>query len=583
MGRNRARTTVWTRAPLPSNTPSSSLKNAMEQRTDKYVPKGTDLASSSKKKAAKGVEQTEIILGETYEDEEEATFPTSPLSGSALSPPVAPPPLSDASSSPVAASTELAMAAALEALSVCGDDTHWTLSSLWDEIDSALSIIRSKSTLLQVTDMSLVLDKVRAGLAQGIELPLGVLARVWKNLEEVWDSGVALHKSGNISEGTERDVIDGLDRLVSSALGLPFGDGAAAVLESWSSHLHTISSAAFIQDLISSVVDEASNLKVNPMRPWLVGGMFLEHSSVQSDPSHVSAGLHTRLGKLLQLLEESSPNYAACIKSLTVSDVLAVANAVLHRFVWWNSTAREHVASIRRVLRHPPALGNAVTRIQLLADVQKLISREMTSSASCMDIQHIPSTLSLSSSALEELSKRMHTVFLSMQPSKRDEHLRSSICAFMQSCVSMTMPQSRLHLIGSCVNGTTVSDSDLDFVVELPSYAPCTAAQFLCCLSQVLCSQQRGLVDNVERVLNARVPIVRCEVYRTRCDVSCHVLLGVHNSGLLRVYCSADSRVRVLAVLTKYWAGRRNIRNPYERSKSREFLKWHQIGGNWCI
>jgi len=141
--------------------------------------------------------------------------------------------------------------------------------------------------------------------------------------------------------------------------------------------------------------------------------------------------------------------------------------------------------------------------------------------------------------------------------------LVAQIIAKLQKLIRTSVQDALVHAFGSAVNGFGSATSDVDLVLQASPESLKTGlelgkvskrdlpARALGKLHKLL---QRGGFHVQERVLGARVPILKLKCGDIECDLSCNNLLPVFNSRLLRAYADIDSRANALVQEIKAWA-----------------------------
>jgi len=130
------------------------------------------------------------------------------------------------------------------------------------------------------------------------------------------------------------------------------------------------------------------------------------------------------------------------------------------------------------------------------------------------------------------------------------------------------VPGASVHAFGSAVNGFGDAASDIDLVLEAsPSslkkgldlgkvsrkdIAPRTLAY----MQRTL--RKEGFII-VEKVLGAKVPILKLKYGRDDCDLSCNNLLPVFNTRLFKAYSDINHKIVGLTQTVKAWARRSSV------------------------
>lgn len=125
-----------------------------------------------------------------------------------------------------------------------------------------------------------------------------------------------------------------------------------------------------------------------------------------------------------------------------------------------------------------------------------------------------------------------------------------------------------VHAFGSSVNGFGETTSDIDLVLEATKASLKHALDLGKKVSKrelapkTLLRLQSRLMqarfEVMERVLGAKVPILKLRWYGTECDLSCNNLLPVFNTRLLKAYADGDPRCIDIVHQFKRWAKDRN-------------------------
>ncbi|CAE7250935.1 tent2-b [Symbiodinium sp. KB8] len=135
-----------------------------------------------------------------------------------------------------------------------------------------------------------------------------------------------------------------------------------------------------------------------------------------------------------------------------------------------------------------------------------------------------------------------------------------------QAALRARFERVEVHAFGSSVNGFGDETSDIDLVLDVPeeileqivpwSYLRDLVPATLDYLSDYLV--QEGFQVR-EKVLSAKVPILKLTIDGVECDLSCNNLLPVFNTKLLSLYAEKDPRVVEMARRVKTWAKKEGV------------------------
>lgn len=111
-----------------------------------------------------------------------------------------------------------------------------------------------------------------------------------------------------------------------------------------------------------------------------------------------------------------------------------------------------------------------------------------------------------------------------------------------------------VRAFGSSVNGFGDSSSDIDLIVQVPGAID--MRDFLAGFQGAL--RWEGFIIK-QRILHARVPILKLMYKGIECDLSCNNLLPVYNTVLLKRYADLDRRAVRLVQELKRWAKEKDV------------------------
>jgi len=118
-----------------------------------------------------------------------------------------------------------------------------------------------------------------------------------------------------------------------------------------------------------------------------------------------------------------------------------------------------------------------------------------------------------------------------------------------------------LHLFGSSANGLCLKEHDVDLCLTInPDVGE--KAEIIQILAEALSPEE---AEDVNPLIYARVPILKFRDRRTglACDICVNNTLALRNTKLLADYSSIDPRLRILVIVVKHWAKRREINAPF--------------------
>lgn len=131
------------------------------------------------------------------------------------------------------------------------------------------------------------------------------------------------------------------------------------------------------------------------------------------------------------------------------------------------------------------------------------------------------------------------------------------------------IPGARVHAFGSTVNGFGDGYSDIDLVLEATKQALVQSLRLASNVSNkdlpkaTLAALQQRLrtvgFRILERVLHAKVPVLKMVLGTTECDLSCNNLLPIFNTKLLKAYANLNQRVVSIVQHTKQWAKKNEV------------------------
>jgi len=113
-------------------------------------------------------------------------------------------------------------------------------------------------------------------------------------------------------------------------------------------------------------------------------------------------------------------------------------------------------------------------------------------------------------------------------------------------------PEWQMKLFGSCANGFSTKDSDMDATC-IKQGSDESSQDLLGQVEQALKGSSN--FEILETVMGARIPILKLRFdKKLECDLSCNNLETLNNTQLLLAYASLHPRVRELGILVKLWA-----------------------------
>ncbi|NWY55383.1 GLD2 polymerase, partial [Chionis minor] len=163
--------------------------------------------------------------------------------------------------------------------------------------------------------------------------------------------------------------------------------------------------------------------------------------------------------------------------------------------------------------------------------------------------------------AKDKLSQQVLDLFQSYRQQTCDLNRKELCRTELQREIQRILPQSRLFLVGSSLNGfgTRSSDGDLCLVVKEGPVNQKTEARHILSLVQKLFSTK--LCNYIERpqLIRAKVPIVKFRDKVRQFDLNVNNVVGIRNTFLLRTYAYIENRVRPLVLVVKKWASFHDI------------------------
>ena len=143
----------------------------------------------------------------------------------------------------------------------------------------------------------------------------------------------------------------------------------------------------------------------------------------------------------------------------------------------------------------------------------------------------------------------------SLQPKMSELEARQRAISVLTQHIQTFWPSAELTLFGSSNNGFAFKNSDLDLSLtfrDIPEPSEMDTKQLIEELGEQLRSLERA--ENVTVISTARVPIVKLVISHIAVDLSLYNLLGLENTGMLRLYSRLDPRARQLGYLVKHLA-----------------------------
>ncbi|NXP26976.1 GLD2 polymerase, partial [Scytalopus superciliaris] len=162
--------------------------------------------------------------------------------------------------------------------------------------------------------------------------------------------------------------------------------------------------------------------------------------------------------------------------------------------------------------------------------------------------------------AKDELSQQILELFQACRQQASDLNRKELCRTELQREIQLILPQSRLYLVGSSLNGfgTRTSDGDLCLVVKEEPVNQKTEARCILSLVHKLFSTKLSSYIERPQLIRAKVPIVKFRDY-VEFDLNVNNVVGIRNTFLLRTYAFIENRVRPLVVAVKKWASCHDI------------------------
>ncbi|XP_061196234.1 terminal uridylyltransferase 4-like isoform X2 [Saccostrea echinata] len=142
-------------------------------------------------------------------------------------------------------------------------------------------------------------------------------------------------------------------------------------------------------------------------------------------------------------------------------------------------------------------------------------------------------------------------------PSREETRERENIRWELELFIQELYPTARLELFGSSNNGFGFRHSDLDLCMTFDDLPVPENLDYVDCIEKVTkkLKTHRGLY-NVFPITTAKVPIIKFKHRSSQLegDISLYNLLALHNTRMINLYATMDSRVRVLGYAIKVFA-----------------------------
>ncbi|KAK6971170.1 hypothetical protein BgiMline_026875 [Biomphalaria glabrata] len=193
------------------------------------------------------------------------------------------------------------------------------------------------------------------------------------------------------------------------------------------------------------------------------------------------------------------------------------------------------------------------------------------------------------------LAEEMECLSLNRSLDDHDLRQRFFVCMLVEDLFQTNLPNVRVIPYGSCLNGFGWWSSDLDMMLCLndepysglnmkSQYEVVSGSQFKFVTETFINDRhlaQRTLamvasllelmprVQNIAKILNARVPIVRFEheAVKMECDISIHSIDSIKMTEMLYLYSVCDPRVKPLMATIKQWAVSHSMTSGGEQQK----------------
>ncbi|CAG8802694.1 17422_t:CDS:2, partial [Gigaspora margarita] len=154
------------------------------------------------------------------------------------------------------------------------------------------------------------------------------------------------------------------------------------------------------------------------------------------------------------------------------------------------------------------------------------------------------------------LSNEMWKLYKKLLPTSIDEEKRKNFVKKIEGILNHEWPnfEIKVNMFGSSVNLLGTSTSDVDICVTTSS----KELENMLTLSEKL---QKHKMEVVKCVSNAKVPIVKFldPTLKLACDINVNNAQALHNTNLIKSYVCLDSKVRLLVMIIKHWAWRRDL------------------------
>ncbi|XP_029826435.2 terminal uridylyltransferase 7 isoform X1 [Ixodes scapularis] len=165
-----------------------------------------------------------------------------------------------------------------------------------------------------------------------------------------------------------------------------------------------------------------------------------------------------------------------------------------------------------------------------------------------MDVKNIPHPVKVQVKAIDSLLQSVSGFGLT----KEKVELRKAFAEKLEASLRETLPDIKLTLHGSSVNGFGLYDSEVN--LDLSSTGKTEVAELLVELSDKI-TQDEDNFSSPERDFLAKVPRFRFVDGPTdlKCEISLNNSNSIKTSRLLADYASLDPRVQSLGVIFRYW------------------------------
>nr|CAD2142794.1 unnamed protein product [Meloidogyne enterolobii] len=187
--------------------------------------------------------------------------------------------------------------------------------------------------------------------------------------------------------------------------------------------------------------------------------------------------------------------------------------------------------------------------------------------------QHYSSKVPISPSGISRmdvLSERIYDFHQNTEQNQMQLNRKLLLRDQLYYAISPIFPLCGLYIVGSSLNGFGTLRSDLDLCLMITNRDIDQKSDAVVVLSSVMRTLKTTMLVVDQQLIPAKVPILRIKCGGAFSDIivdlNVNNSVAIRNTHLLCYYSAFDWRVRLIVMVVKEWAKRRNINNASQSS-----------------